>query len=171
MAAMDEDNLVASLTQEGPQFEASWSKFLFNVPEALKLREKEKELVLQVLQAGQRYLGTGWTTGKASKTLFDLSGVAIVRAQINAYRDCWLYAVALLAGVDLPQVELAPEVAEAAFSLVGYADHPEQATPPHPTESADGESDEELVFPWDEPTPLPICGSALVTGSLPGSWR
>jgi hypothetical protein len=162
MSAMDEDNIVNSLTIEGPDFERSWSNFLFNVPQALKLREKEKEQVMQVLLAGQRYSGTGWTTGRASKTLHELSGVAIVRAQIDGYRDCWLYAVALMAAVDLPAVELPPEVAEAAFSLVAYVEQPEEQGGAHHKEDEDTEEEDEWEFEWDEPSlPLPKVLAAL----------
>jgi hypothetical protein len=151
MTAMEEDNIVEALIGEGPAFEHAWSTFLFNVPMALKLREKEKEMVLQILTAGQRYAGTGWTTGRASQTLFQLSGVAIVRGQIDGYRDCWLYAVAMLPCVDLPSVELAPEVAHAAFSLVNYQEQPEEEPQTYGQPEAD-ESDEEVSFDWDEPT-------------------
>ena len=73
--------------------------------------------------------------------------MAIVRGQIDGYRD-WLYAEAMLADVDLPSVELPPEVAHAAFSLVGYLEDPEQ---PHPQDT-DEESGDEVQFDWDEPT-------------------
>ena len=54
MINMDEDNLVRSLTFGGHQFDESWCNFLFNVAQAMALKEKEKTMVLQVLQAGQR---------------------------------------------------------------------------------------------------------------------
>ena len=87
MTRMEEDNLVETLTVDGPDIETSWSNFLFNVSPPMNLKEKAKELVLKVLQAGQRYSVTGWTTGRASKTLYELSGVAIVRGLIDGYRD------------------------------------------------------------------------------------
>ena len=165
MAAMEEDKLVASLTQEGPQFEVTWSSFLFNVNMALKLKEKPKEDILAVLAAGARWSGAGWNTGKASKVLWELSGVGIVRSQIDHYRDCWLYAVALLCQVEMPQLELPSEVAEAAFSLVGYVEDPhgtqQQAAQPRSYADTDDseDTDEELSFPWDETTldlPKPV---------------
>ena len=110
MTEMEQDNLVPSLSQEGPQFESNWSQFLFNIDMALRLKEKSKEDVMAVLTAGGRWNGTGWNTGRASKVLWDLSGVGI-----DHYRDCWLYAVALMCQVELPQVELPTDVAEAAF--------------------------------------------------------
>ena len=70
-----EMDLVASLTTEGPQFEESWAKFMFNMDESQRLRAANQDEILLVLQAGSKCMGTGWTTGKASKALFQLSGV------------------------------------------------------------------------------------------------
>ena len=103
------------------------------------------------------------TTGRASKTLYDLSGVAIVKPSIDSYRDVWLYALALLTGVDLPMAELPPEVAEAAFSLVHYMDVPPKPAAHQPAEvESDSDSEPDLQFPWDEETtPLPKPLAAL----------
>ena len=103
MTEMEQDNLVASLSLgEGPQWETNWSHFFFNIDMALRLKEKSKEEVMAVLTAGGRWNGAGWNTGRASKVLWDLSGVGIVRSQIDHYRNCWLYAVALMCQVELP---------------------------------------------------------------------
>ena len=160
MAAMDED-LVASLTAVGPQFEATWMKFLFNVPQAMRMKTNAtQDQVLAVLLAGQKWNGGGLSTGRASKALYDLSGVGIVKSAIEPYRDCWLYSIALMAGVDFPTVDLPPEVAEAAFNLVAYLEHDEeprgQPVPaPRPEADSDEES-EEPTFDWDEKSnPLP----------------
>ena len=97
MAAMDVDP-VPSLTQEGPEFEAKWGNFMFNLPEALQLQKATPEEILAVLKAGSRFQGTGWSTGKASKTLFQISKVALVKGTFQPYRDVWLYALALICG-------------------------------------------------------------------------
>jgi len=152
---MDLD-LVTSLTQEGPAFQGNWANFLVNVDQAMYLKNKKdmkKEDILAVLMAGQRFTGTGWTTGRASKKLFDLSGVGIVKSSIDCYRDCWLYAVAMLTGVHLPLVELAPDCAEAAFNLVAYLEQPTEGQG-HPVtvNDSESESDDDFKFAWDEPT-------------------
>ena len=168
MSVMEEDTLIQSLTQEGPNFEANWALFLFNLEMALKLKKKTKEEVMAVLQAGSQWTGTGWNTGRASKVLWDLSGVAIVRSQITHYRDCWLFALALLCKVELPMVELPQEVAGAAFSLVGYVEHPQgQEGQQHDQQDQQLEIDsddteEEMAFPWDAPAvDLPEALAAL----------
>ena len=101
---VDQQDIVEALTTQGPQFQDNWSKFMFNIEMALQMREKKvtKEKILDVLTAGSAYLGGGWSTGRASKVLYDMSGVAIVKSQIEPYRDTWLYCLALLLGVDLP---------------------------------------------------------------------
>ena len=148
-----EMDLVASLTTEGPQFEESWAKFMFNMDEAQRLRAANQDEILLVLQAGSKFMGTGWTTGKASKALFQLSGVPLVKASVQPYRDTWLFALALILNVDLPAVELAQECADAAFAVAACLDgRPPTSTPhtgPHATESEE-ESEEDVKFQWDE---------------------
>jgi len=148
MAEMDID-LVASLTQEGPHFENKWSTFMFNVEEAMQLKKSTKEQIMAVMQAGSKYQGTGWSTGKASKKLYDLSGVAIVKAKIDSYRDCWLYTVSLLTGVDLPTVELPQDCAGAAFAILTQIEGRQREEPGSPTSLSDNE-EEILTFDWDE---------------------
>ena len=150
---VDTFDWAAALTTQGASFQADWSRFMFNIEAMVQLRSASKDKIMEVLQAGSAYLGGGWTTGKASKALYELSGVAIVRPQIEPYRDCWLYALALLFNVDLPTVDLQADCAEAAFALAHYLEHPEGEThqPEGPVEvDADSDSDTPQ-FSWDEP--------------------
>ena len=108
---------------------------------------------MEMLQAGSTNLGGGWTTGRASKRLYELSGVGIVRPQIEPYRDTWLYALALLFDVDLPTVNLPAECAEAAFALAHAVEHPEGEQDPGQQvtgEDMDSDTDETPKFAWDE---------------------
>jgi hypothetical protein len=124
MTAMETD-LVNSLTQEG-EFEQRWAHFMFNMTEAMQLKLAKPEEIMAVLAAGSKFAGTSWSTGKASKTLFQHSQVALVKASFTPYRDVWLYVLALMAGVDLPNLELPQECAEAAFAIASAA---EEKTP------------------------------------------
>ena len=154
---VDQVDVVVSLTQQGPHFQDAWSKFMFNIEKALDIKKKNvtKDKILEMLQAGSLYLGGGWTTGSASKKLYDLSGVAIVKSQIEPYRDTWLYCLALLLGVDLPTVDLPGDCAEAAFALAHHYDNREDQAHEQ-VDDTDGESEDELTFPWDEQClPLP----------------
>ena len=105
MASMDTD-LVTSLTQEGVTFEANWASFMFNMDQAQQLKMATAEQVLAVLQAGAGFQGSGWSTGRASRVLYELTGTALVKAHIEPYRDVWLYALALMCGVNLPNLEM-----------------------------------------------------------------
>ena len=159
---MDTDNFdwIAALTQQGPAFQDTWSKFLFNLKVVLDLKQNmnlDKEKVIEMFNAGAAYLGFGWSTGRASKALYDLSGVAIVKSQIEPYRDTWLYAVAIILGVDLPTVDLPAECAEAAFALAHHAEHPEDVEREHSDGAGDTDDEEKgLKFGWEEEEqPLP----------------
>ena len=122
---LDNFDLLAALTKQGPQFQDHWSKFMFNMDmvKTLKKDKVNKEKIIELLSAGSAYLGGGWTTGTASKVLYELSGVAIVKPQIEPYRDTWLYTLALILKLDLPTVELPTNCAEAAFALAHHFDH------------------------------------------------
>jgi hypothetical protein len=153
---LDSVDVVGALTTQGDHFQATWSRFMFNIEMAMDLKKKQvsKEKIIEVLNAGSAYLGQGWSTGKASKRLYELSGVAIVKPQFEPYRDTWLYSLALLLNVDLPPTDLAADCAEAAFALAHLQEHPGDKASPPPNES---DSDEEEVrFGWEEAEqPLP----------------
>ena len=179
MALMDLD-LVPALTQEGTSFESHWSSFLFNIPQALMLKTKAKEEEIKaVLSAGAGFQGTGWTTGRASKTLFEVSGKALVKAGIEAYRNVWLYSLSLLCGVDLPKLELDQAEAEAAFGIVSRLEedgHHAASKPSSPTsysgDDSDSEEEEQHHFDWDEPAwPLAPHLQALWQRSSSADWR
>ena len=145
-----DDSFIHSLVSDGgPQFKASWARFMFNLDLALKVKTSGLENAMAVLAAGLRYAGQGWTTAKASKVLYELTGVPVVRAQLTVYRDIWLLAMSMICEVEFPAVEMTNEQSEAAFGLVACAEgrtQPDQ----HRTENTQDEDEEELTFPWEE---------------------
>ena len=149
----------SALTTQGENFQDHWSRFMFNMDAIVNLQTKQvpKEKILEILQAGSAYLGGGWSTGRASQTLYQLSGVAIVKPQLEPYRDCWLFCIALIFQVDLPSLALPEDVAQAAFQLTHYFVHPEGEQPVQPppqvhsVESSDDTDDDAPQFSWDEP--------------------
>ena len=92
---------------------------------------------------------------KGIKYFFDLSGVAIVKSSIEPYRDTWLFCLALLLDVELPQLDLPGDCAESAFALANYCTHREMhpqemmAQPAHQPDTEDSD-DEPLKFGWEE---------------------
>ena len=73
---------------------------MFIMEEALQLRKASPEQIVEILLAGSRVTGSGWSTGKASRALYQLSGVALVKPTIVPYRDLWLFAIALITDTD-----------------------------------------------------------------------
>ena len=146
-----ETDLIARLTVEEHR-EQAWTSFMFNVDEALQLRNATKDEVLAVLAAGGKFGGTGWSTGKASRTLFGLSGVAVVKSSVQPYINAWLFAIALITQMDLPQFDLDKDVAEAAFAIAARVD--KVAPTPVPAEpvalDSEDSDDEQVRFGWDE---------------------
>ena len=99
---MQVDNELASkLTREGEDFERHWSSFMFNMTQVKELKKATTDQI-QLLQADSNFTGAGWFTGRASKTLWQLSGCALVKGTISLYRDVWLFSISLMTGVGPP---------------------------------------------------------------------
>ena len=92
-----ETEFTEALSGEGQRFDDAWAKFLFNFDQLTILRSLGKEVLMSVMQAGLRYTGSGWNTGRAARTLYEVSGVALVCGNFQSYRDIWLYMLALCA--------------------------------------------------------------------------
>eukprot|EP00667_Euglena_gracilis_P011756 EG_transcript_12027 len=135
------------LLGEGQPFEEGWSKLMFNLEAAKELRAQPADQIALLLLAGARFTGRGWSTGKASRALYQLSGIPLVRGSFPPYRDIWLMALALIWGVDVPQLDLEPEAAAAAFAIASQA---EQHDTEEPQQEEEGE-EEETKFSWDQP--------------------
>ena len=157
-----ENQLVRELIEESERFEEHWKDFLFNIDKLVELRASslDKTLASAVLAAGQKYGGSGWTTGKASKTLYELSGVAIVKGDFSVYRNAFLFALAILLDVEIPMLDLSTEQAEAAYGLVAAVENEvrspglartnaESAT--RRTRGDEEEKEETEAFGWEEP--------------------
>ena len=77
----------------------------------------------------------------ASRRLFELTGVPLVRADFSQYRTSFLFALSLFWEVDVPKMDLSDRASETAFSLASmFAQDPSPvgASPvcqgPHQTE-------------------------------------
>ena len=152
-STMQVDNeLVQALTSvEGAAFSKCWAEFLFDTDKLQKVREAGQEALTAVVTSGMRYTGIGWTSSRASRTLYDLTGVGIVSADFKTYLWIWLFTITLLAEIGVPALELTAEQSEASFTLAASIDQPQQEK-----DAADDNSDEEVQLPWDEPTlPMP----------------
>ena len=90
----------------------TWSSFLFNVGEAqvvtklLAEGQVAPELAVQALVAGLQWDGAGWTTSRASRTLYQITRVPLVVPQLKPYVDAWLFVLAIHWNLDVPQAQL-----------------------------------------------------------------
>ena len=112
-----EMGFASALTGEGDVFNKAWEAFLFNVDRLTEAKSLPHDKLLQVLTAGLRYDGSGWNTSKASQALWDITGVALVRSNFQFYRDIWLFVLAMVGNIEVPNLDLSQEQAEAAFAL------------------------------------------------------
>jgi hypothetical protein len=155
------DVWLSTLTQEDHlEHTKSWEDFMFNLDVLALLGQNVDKMMSQaILAAGLKYGGAGWTSGRASRRLYELSQVALVSASWTDYLNCWLFALSLYWDLDLPLVDLQDRVAEAGFALVGLLTDPDEGAPHQQTAETmeeDENTEGECSFPWDEEVrPLP----------------
>ena len=77
---------------EEPEGAKAWGEFLFNIPAAREFVAKvSKEAVSLVLSQGQKWNGMGWTTSRASRVVYELTGLPLVSSKVEEYRDAFLF--------------------------------------------------------------------------------
>ena len=91
---------------------------MFNVKKARALAalitpEQSRKMLIE----GPKWAGAGWTTSGASSVLWNLVGIPFVAAEVSAYRDIWLSALARVHNVEIGSVTLSGRASEAAFAL------------------------------------------------------
>jgi hypothetical protein len=162
--------------EEPTEFNQAWSEFFLQ-----PARFKEIQPLIQghlgqdLLKNGQAWVRTGWNTGSASKQLFELVGVPLVSNDFNQYKLAWLYALAMVLGVDVPVLELSDRASDAAFALSGVLSGTaaERGAREEPAPAPGGpETPEDVQMEWDEPSlPLPQELLALWSGVQAGSRK
>ena len=146
---------------EDPGYHEAWSTFLFN-PEAVRAVTEEiqqdGDRATAILQCGMAWNGQGWTTGTASRKLWNAAGVTLVSSNFSDYINAHLFALCLLWGLDVHQLDLPQRTAEAAFALLAPYTPMSQGGPPgapppeyvEQVQDMEEEDDEDSSFPWDE---------------------
>ena len=97
------------------EWSATWSSFLFNVAAVRSLGNPPEAGA--ILAAGDQWRGEGWTTGKASKALYEITAVPLVSSNVEEYKGAFMFALALLWGLEVVQYNLSEKGAEATFAL------------------------------------------------------
>ena len=138
------DSFVEDLIGEGARFDSAWADFLFNTKKLTMLKSASKATLTQILHAGQRYNGFGWSTSTASRVVYELSSVGIVKPSFDVYRNIWLYCLTMMGELDVGALELSTEQAEAAFGIMSGLEQEDN----NPEEENEEEEDN-LQFPWD----------------------
>ena len=137
-------------------FHAAWSTFFLNellVRQAVA--EADQVVAAEVLKAGSNWNGSGWNTGRASKRLHDLVEVPLVTSNFTEYQNSFLYALALLWGIEVPTLELSDRAAQASFALARkFGDPPESED--YARQGQEEKPQDDVVMEWDEAlSPLP----------------
>ena len=139
------------ITPTHPDYLTTWSTFFYNIQAVKSLGTPQEASA--IISAGEDWNGHGWTTGRASKVLYEITGVPLVSGNLTEYKGSFLYALALHWGVDLATFDLTEKAAEAAFALAGVLG--DQG--PGDFDNMEGDEDEEeesdpdnAVFPWEE---------------------
>jgi hypothetical protein len=143
------------------EWSPTWSSFLFNVEAVVSLGTPSDPTA--IITAGEKWEGEGWTTSRASKVLYETTGVPLVSASVEDYKGSFLYSLALYWSLDVARFDLGERASDAAFALAGIFG---AAAEGHGAveEFEDDEDDSEdgsLVFPWEEkllslPKPLQV---------------
>jgi hypothetical protein len=126
---------------------------MFNMEQAHLLKQAKAEEIMAILAAGSKFTGTGWSTGRASKALYEICSKALVKATIEPYVQVWLYALAIITGVDLPAAELPQELAEAAFAIASACEMKENEDGQEDVSNnlVEDEDAADYKFDWDVP--------------------
>ena len=115
MAEIPISTIVEKLIQSDSE---TWSNFLFNIKLAKQLKALDNVMAPAVLQAGVAWTGDGWTTGSASRRLWEVVKIPLVVNDFKEYNHLWLFCLAMSWGLDVPALTLSPPAAEAAFHLL-----------------------------------------------------
>ena len=77
------EEYLQSLMKPGEEGDAAWSTFLYNMEAArFFINTCSKEQVSQLLARGSLWQGGGWTTSKASLTLWEWTHIPLVSAEV-----------------------------------------------------------------------------------------
>ena len=156
-------------SQDHATFTKAWTEMFYNETAVFQLlTESTPESMLQVIEAGKRYDGSGWNTTTCARAVRQLTNVALVVPRVEEYLHSFLYSLALASDVAIAEMSLSDRAAEAAFVLADRWTSALQAQTrtatavklgsaraqnPNSENAAEekmDEEDEEVVFDWEE---------------------
>jgi len=95
----------------------TWSQFLFNIDMAKSITV-DKNVANTLLTTGVAWSGDGWTTGSASKKLWETVKIPLVVPDFKEYLHVWLFALAMHWDIEVPALNLSAPAADASFQLL-----------------------------------------------------
>ena len=110
-----------------------------------------QDFITQAIQLGGAWNGLGWDTTKAAKGVRALTGVYMVSGRLQDYLNSFLYSLAMVAGIDVPTLDLGDKAAETAFCLADRWSG--MSAVPAATEDAAALAEEEVEEPqfvWEQ---------------------
>ena len=141
------------LHRDAEQSKTTWSDFFCNVPVVVAITGSvTTETANLLLEAGSGWEGEGLNTSQASKRLFAACGVGLVSADFKAYKEAFLFSLALHWGIEIPSFQMTDKQSEAAFALCqAYAEWGEDPWPQVREPADEGEDRAGIAgLPWDE---------------------
>ena len=155
------------LRPEDDDGQEAWAQFLFNFEMGRALVMLPPETVSALLVPGANWSGSGWTTSKASRVLYGLTQIPLVASVVSAYSHAWLFALSIVANLEVSGLDLTDRASEAAFALAslisGEAEKAEgEGERRSAQQTANGAEENENanegpMFDWEElPEELPV---------------
>ena len=95
----------------------TWSQFLFNIDMAKSIAV-DKNVATALLTTGVGWSGDGWTTGSASKKLWETVKIPLVVPDFKEYLHVWLFTLAMHWDIEVPALNLSAPAADASFQLL-----------------------------------------------------
>ena len=148
------DNILQTLLNpESMEFNDGWSHIFFNATAVRALvPQVDPAAGGKLLAAGVSWNGSGWTTGRASKTVYNATGVAMVEEQLSEYLGAFLFALSVLFNIDIPKLTLGAQAASAALKFAAEVNTKAEETKPEKKEKAtenQEEEEEDQVLSWE----------------------
>ena len=112
--------LLQHLVNEGDKttYQTAWQEFFYAPVKVRSLKQvATPEMAVEVLKVGVEWNGAGWNTAKASKRLFELTGVPLVTSDFNQYKNRTPRNMGDLGGRD--QEDGAPKPDETNYFVAG----------------------------------------------------
>ena len=82
----------------------AWKEFMFTIVQMRRFAKvSNKQNAKAILETGERWNASGWSSTSAAKRLYDLVGLPLVKAEFHNDEDAWLMCAAFVSKVGYPK--------------------------------------------------------------------